>query len=256
MGGPGIAPERAPPRRPGDGDAAPDAERGTPSRDDDAPHEPATAMERKAVNDAVAYLRSLAELRGRDDGFAERAVRDAATLTATQAHAQGVVDVIAHDMAELMKQANGRTVRLARGEVTPDELLDEALRRVEALQPRLNCVTMLREDAARRLIAGGLPAGPLSGVPFLLKDLGAEAIDFPANNGSRLFAGTRWAQDSSIYARLKQAGLVRGRQDGRQTHYSAQLRALAPLIDWTSQMAGFWEGRFDQLENLLKRMDQ
>lgn len=55
---------------------------------------------------------------------------------------------------------------------------------------------------------------------------------------------------------LKQAGLVRGRQDGRQTHYSAQLRALAPLIDWTSQMAGFWEGRFDQLENLLKRMDQ
>ncbi|MGH6950780.1 MAG: ArsR/SmtB family transcription factor [Vitreimonas sp.] len=55
---------------------------------------------------------------------------------------------------------------------------------------------------------------------------------------------------------LKQAGLVRPRQDGRQTHYSAQLRALAPLLDWTSQMAGFWEGRFDQLENLLKRMDQ
>jgi hypothetical protein len=44
--------------------------------------------------------------------------------------------------------------------------------------------------------------------------------------------------------------------EGRQTHYSAQLRALAPLIDWTSQMAGFWQGRFDQLENLLKRMDQ
>ncbi len=43
---------------------------------------------------------------------------------------------------------------------------------------------------------------------------------------------------------------------GRQTHYSAQLGALAPLIDWTSQMAGFWQSRFDHLEDLLKRMDQ
>lgn len=55
---------------------------------------------------------------------------------------------------------------------------------------------------------------------------------------------------------LKQAGLVRDRHEGRRTHYSAQLGALAPLIDWTSQMAGFWEGRFDDLEDLLKRMDQ
>lgn len=55
---------------------------------------------------------------------------------------------------------------------------------------------------------------------------------------------------------LKQAGLVRDRHEGRQTHYSAQLHALAPLIDWTSQMAGFWESRFDRLENLLRRMDQ
>lgn len=55
---------------------------------------------------------------------------------------------------------------------------------------------------------------------------------------------------------LKQAGLVRDRREGRQTHYSAQLSALAPLIDWTSQMAGFWESRFDKLESLLRRMDQ
>ncbi len=55
---------------------------------------------------------------------------------------------------------------------------------------------------------------------------------------------------------LKQAGLVRDRQDGRQTHYSAQVRALAPLLDWTSQMAGSWETRLDKLEDLLKRMDQ
>jgi DNA-binding transcriptional ArsR family regulator len=55
---------------------------------------------------------------------------------------------------------------------------------------------------------------------------------------------------------LKLAGLVRDRHEGRQTHYSAQLDALAPLIDWTSQMAGFWQSRFDHLEDLLKRMDQ
>jgi DNA-binding transcriptional ArsR family regulator len=55
---------------------------------------------------------------------------------------------------------------------------------------------------------------------------------------------------------LKQAGLVRDRHEGRQTHYSAHVAALAPLIDWTSQMAGFWQSRFDDLEELLKRMDQ
>ncbi|MFA6115978.1 MAG: metalloregulator ArsR/SmtB family transcription factor [Sphingomonas sp.] len=55
---------------------------------------------------------------------------------------------------------------------------------------------------------------------------------------------------------LKQAGLVRDRPDGRLTHYSALPDALAPLIDWTSQMAGFWQSRFDDLEDLLRRMDQ
>ena len=55
---------------------------------------------------------------------------------------------------------------------------------------------------------------------------------------------------------LKKAGLVRDRHEGRQTHYSAQLGALSPLLDWTREMAGFWESRFDDLEDLLKRMDQ
>ena len=61
---------------------------------------------------------------------------------------------------------------------------------------------------------------------------------------------------STHLARLKEAGLVRDRHEGRQTHYSAQLGALAPLVDWTSRMTGFWETRFDDLEDLLKRMDQ
>jgi DNA-binding transcriptional ArsR family regulator len=55
---------------------------------------------------------------------------------------------------------------------------------------------------------------------------------------------------------LRQAGLVCDRHAGRQTHYSAQPAALAALTDWTNQMTGFWESRFDDLENLLERMDQ
>ncbi|MFD1982947.1 ArsR/SmtB family transcription factor [Mesorhizobium newzealandense] len=55
---------------------------------------------------------------------------------------------------------------------------------------------------------------------------------------------------------LRQAGLVRDRHEGRQTHYTAQLAALSPLIDWTNQMNAFWQSRFDDLEDLLKRMDQ
>jgi DNA-binding transcriptional ArsR family regulator len=55
---------------------------------------------------------------------------------------------------------------------------------------------------------------------------------------------------------LKRAGLVRDRRQGRETHYSAELAALAPLIDWTRRLTGFWQSRFDDLEDLLKRMDQ
>ncbi|HWD49692.1 MAG TPA: metalloregulator ArsR/SmtB family transcription factor [Rhizomicrobium sp.] len=69
-------------------------------------------------------------------------------------------------------------------------------------------------------------------------------------------AGVSQPAVSKHLAQLKQAGLVRDRPEGRQTHYSAQINALAPLIDWTSQMTGFWESKFDVLENLLKRMDQ
>jgi amidase/6-aminohexanoate-cyclic-dimer hydrolase len=104
--------------------------------------------------------------------------------------------------------AVGLAELVERREVMPGELLDEALARVAALNPQLNAVTVLAESVARRLIEEGLPEGPLRGVPFLLKDLGAEAIDFPCNNGSKLFAGTRYAKDSSIYARLRAAGLV------------------------------------------------
>jgi DNA-binding transcriptional ArsR family regulator len=55
---------------------------------------------------------------------------------------------------------------------------------------------------------------------------------------------------------LKHAGLVRDRRAGRETHYSAQPKALTPLIDWMSLYGAFWRDRFDQLESLLNRMDQ
>jgi DNA-binding transcriptional ArsR family regulator len=55
---------------------------------------------------------------------------------------------------------------------------------------------------------------------------------------------------------LKHAKLVRDRREGRETHYSAQPQALAPLIDWMSLYGAFWRERFDRLESLLKRMDQ
>jgi DNA-binding transcriptional ArsR family regulator len=69
-------------------------------------------------------------------------------------------------------------------------------------------------------------------------------------------AGVSQPAVSKHLAVLKQAGLVRDRHEGRLTHYGAQLGALAPLVDWASEMAGFWQSRFDRLEDLLKRMDQ
>ena len=69
-------------------------------------------------------------------------------------------------------------------------------------------------------------------------------------------AGVSQPVVSKHLAQLKQAGLVSGHHQGRQTHYRADPAALAPLADWTIQMSEFWQGRFDKLEDLLNRMDQ
>jgi DNA-binding transcriptional ArsR family regulator len=55
---------------------------------------------------------------------------------------------------------------------------------------------------------------------------------------------------------LKRASLVRHRREGRETHYCAQPEALRPMVDWLNLYGAFWRDRFDQLENLLKRMDK
>jgi membrane-bound serine protease (ClpP class) len=76
-----------------------------------------TASERKATNDAVAYIRALAEMRSRNADWAEKAVREAATLTAPAALEEGVIDLIANDIEELLAKIDGRTVKTTTGEV-------------------------------------------------------------------------------------------------------------------------------------------
>ena len=61
---------------------------------------------------------------------------------------------------------------------------------------------------------------------------------------------------SKHLGQLREAGLVRDRRAGRETHYSACPQALAPLIDWMQFYANFWSTRIERLENLLDRMDQ
>ncbi|MBW3567277.1 MAG: nodulation protein NfeD [Proteobacteria bacterium] len=77
-----------------------------------------TAMERKAVNDAVAYIRGLAEKRGRNADWAERAVREAVSLSADAALAEDVIDVVAGSLPELLESLHGTTISTASGDVT------------------------------------------------------------------------------------------------------------------------------------------
>lgn len=79
---------------------------------------PGGAMEKKAVHDAAAYLRSLAQLRGRNAEWAERAVREAESLSAEEALKLKVIDFVAADLPELLQKAEGRKVKLAAGEAT------------------------------------------------------------------------------------------------------------------------------------------
>lgn len=78
----------------------------------------ASAAEKKMINDAIAYLRSLAQLRGRSTEWAEKFVRDAATVTASEALEEGIIDITAKDTAELLQRLDGRTVTTTAGQQT------------------------------------------------------------------------------------------------------------------------------------------
>jgi len=99
-GMPGAPPER------------PQGERDEPSKP------PGDAMSRKQVNDAAAYIRGLAQLRGRNAEWAEQAVREAVSLSASEALEQRVIDYLARDVADLLRQLDGKTLATVEGDAT------------------------------------------------------------------------------------------------------------------------------------------
>jgi membrane-bound serine protease (ClpP class) len=108
----------APAGRPGEGkptERSPDA--GGESDHGETGSGPGSAMERKALNDSIAYIRGLAELRGRNVEWAEAAVREGASLPADEALAAGVVEIVAEDIPDLLRQLDGRKVKLRAQEV-------------------------------------------------------------------------------------------------------------------------------------------
>jgi membrane-bound serine protease (ClpP class) len=105
---------------------------GKDKKDGDREAEPKNPMSAKATNDAVAYIRSLAELRGRNADWAEKAVREAATLSNNGALQAGVIDLVARDPAELLRQVDGRVVEVAGGHTQRLATKDATL---EAIDP-------------------------------------------------------------------------------------------------------------------------
>jgi membrane-bound serine protease (ClpP class) len=105
-GGVPGSPQKPPERKPQDSE-----------KDKQPPTDPQSAMERKVINDAVAYIRALAELRKRNGDWAERAVREGVSLTASAALGERVIDLIAKDVPDLLEQVHGRRVTTPAGEV-------------------------------------------------------------------------------------------------------------------------------------------
>lgn len=115
-------------------DAAPtDESPGASAPEDAPPLANADAMRAKVINDSVAYIRSLAEEHGRNADWAEKAVREAASVTSREALDLGVIDLIADDLESLLKQIDGRKVATAAGEKT----LRTAEVSIERVEPSL-----------------------------------------------------------------------------------------------------------------------
>jgi membrane-bound serine protease (ClpP class) len=128
IGSPGL-PGLPPPEEPLPGKQPKDK-----SKDGEAaksPHTPGSTLETKATNDAVALIRGLAELRGRNADWAEKAVREAATLNARQALENHVIDLVAADIDELLRAINGRKVTIGQKE----RILSTAGVKIERSEP-------------------------------------------------------------------------------------------------------------------------
>jgi membrane-bound serine protease (ClpP class) len=157
-----------PPDRPSQpdkpGSAQPEADRPA-----DAP--PGDPRMRKAVHDAAAYIRGLAELRERNVEWAERAVREAVSLPADEALALKVVDLVAADLDDLLRQLNGRVVKMNGETVT----LDTANATIERVMP----------DWRSRLLA--VIGDP--GIAYILMLLGIYGLIYEFSNPGMLFPG-------------------------------------------------------------------
>ncbi|MBS1222730.1 MAG: nodulation efficiency protein, partial [Proteobacteria bacterium] len=140
-----------PPREPAKEPSAPKP--GEPSAaPPEAASAPAGAMERKLINDARAYIRSLAQLRGRNADWAEKAVTESASLSARDALQQGVIDLVATDISDLLNQTDGRRVDVAGAQ--------------QVLATRGSTVETLEPDWRTRLL--GMIAHPMTAYILLL----------------------------------------------------------------------------------------
>jgi amidase len=93
-------------------------------------------------------------------------------------------------------------------EVKPSDLVEEAISRIERLNPQLNAVIYKMYELARQVASGDLPDGPFKGVPFLMKDIITAYAGVPLTNGSRFFRNFVPDHDSELVKRFKVAGLI------------------------------------------------
>jgi len=147
-----------------------------PPKDGKAKPDPAKkagkpGMDEKMLNDAVAYIRSLAQMRGRNVQWAEKAVREAASLPAEEAVKQNVADLLANDLADLMKKLNGRQLQLGGKAVT--------------LQTRGLGIITIEPDWRSRLLS--VITDP--NVAYILMLLGIYGIFFELWNPGYVFPG-------------------------------------------------------------------
>ncbi len=136
------------------------------------PPPPRDAMGAKVVNDAAAYIRGLAEMRGRNADWAEKAVRQAASLSSQAALEQNVIDVIAESVSDLLGQIDGRTVKMADGETA----ITVARANIEALEP--NWRTRILSVITQPNIA------------FILMLVGTYGLIFELSNPGAIIPGT------------------------------------------------------------------
>lgn len=140
--------------------------------DADKPTKSGDAKKDKLINDAVAYIRSLAQLRGRNADWAEKAVRDAASLPAKEAAELGVVDLLARDLNDLLAKLDGRVVTIAGGNV---KLVTGALVRVD-----------LEPDWHSRLLA--IVSNP--NIAYILMLVGIYGLIYEFSNPGAVVPGT------------------------------------------------------------------